>query len=148
MQSKSVLEKLKAERDALGVDVSELNLFANSAEFKKVPVHHRQLIEIQLNAMRTHLCALDARINILEVESTDKRDIDLEIVKVSCDRLMADDKMHIHITYKHNGVLGNMQAIMEIPRNIPTPELHFKSQAVDLVIEHLSKQSMKLSRLN
>lgn len=62
-----LLNKLRRERFDLSTKIKNLENFRGTEEWNKLSVNHKQLLDIQLNAMRTYLETLIGRcLNIQE----------------------------------------------------------------------------------
>lgn len=63
-----VLDKLRREKIELSGKIRNLEKFRGSDEWKKLSVAHKQLLDIQLQAMRTYLEAIIGR--YIDIEET------------------------------------------------------------------------------
>lgn len=65
---KELLFKLRKERLELTGKMRKLEEFRSTEEWNKLTVHHKELLDIQLNAMKTYLEVLVARCLDIEMD--------------------------------------------------------------------------------
>ena len=69
---KDLLIKLRKERMELTIKISNLEKFRGSKEWNNLSAYHKQLLDIQLNAMRTYREVLIGRCIDLDIEMNKK----------------------------------------------------------------------------
>ena len=74
MNSEELLMKLRKERMELSGKIMKLDKFRRTDEWNKLSVAHKQLLDIQLQSMRTYLEALIGRCLDIEEHLNDKAD--------------------------------------------------------------------------
>ena len=82
-----ILSKLKREKMELFGKIRNLEKFRGSDEWGKLSVAHKQLLDIQLQSMRTYLECLIGR--VLDIETTPKEEENeeptIKIIKIVLD---------------------------------------------------------------
>lgn len=63
-----VLNKLRLERHKLFGEISKIDKFRGTDEWKKLSVNHKELLDLQLGIMKVYMEVLTARIIDLEQE--------------------------------------------------------------------------------
>lgn len=72
MNIEGILLRLRAERMELKTKIIQLEKFRGTDEWNKLSVNHKQLIDIQLQAMRTYMEALVGRCLDIEEQLNNK----------------------------------------------------------------------------
>ena len=77
-----VLNKLRLERHKLFGEISKIDKFRGTDEWKKLSVNHKELLDLQLGIMKVYMEVLTARIIDLEQEINKEEETEEPVVKI------------------------------------------------------------------
>ena len=80
-----ILSKLKREKMELFGKIRNLEKFRGSDEWEKLSVAHKQLLDIQLQSMRTYLECLIGRVLDIEMSKDQQEEPTIKIIKIVLD---------------------------------------------------------------